>query len=227
MLTHYRRDHVGFVFQFYNRLLPFEGAGGRPLAVHSPIAGLVFKPFRESEAVVPQGEPLLEVGDPADLEVGADVLSTDAVRIPVGARVSIEHWGGGAPLAGRVRRVEPSGFTKISALGVEEQRVNVVIDLVEPAAAWKALGDGYRVEVRVVAAERADAVTLPTAALLRHDNAWAVFALDGGRARLRTVAIGLRNALEAEVTGGLAVGDEVVVHPSDVLTDGARVKRRP
>jgi len=206
------------------RLGPPAGAADGPLAIHAPAAGVVFRRFHESEALVPAGDPLLELGDPTDLEIVADYLSTDAVRIRAGAAVRVEHWGGAAPLAGRVRRVEPSGFTKLSALGVEEQRVNVVIDLVDPAV--PALGDGYRVEVRVVIAERTDALKVPVAALFRQDGAWSVFAVDKRRARLRRVEPGLRNGLEAEVLAGLAEGDEVVVHPGDALSDGARLRPR-
>jgi ABC-type lipoprotein release transport system permease subunit len=164
--------------------------------------------------------------DPARLEVVSDLLSTDAVKVRPGARVRIEQWGGERPLLGRVRRVEPSGFMKISALGVEEQRVNVIVDFEDPAEAWKALGDGYRVEVRIVVWEAPDTLKVPTGSLFRRGDAWAVFAVDGGRARLRTVELGPRNGQEAQVLSGVAPGERIVVHPSDTLQDGSRVTPR-
>lgn len=208
------------------RLLQTGGGAGKPIVIRSPIDGQVLRRFRESEAVVPAGEPLLELGDPADLEIVSDMLSSDAVRIEAGDPVLIEQWGGDRPLNGRVRRVEPAGFTKISALGVEEQRVNVVVDIEDPVETWTALGDAYRVEVRVVVWEAHDVVKVPTSSLFRRSGEWAVFAVEGGRARLRIVELGQRNGLEAEVRSGLAEGDLVVAHPSDVIDDGVRVTRR-
>jgi len=209
------------------RLLQASGnPGGGEIPVLAPIDGVVLRRLRESEAAVPAGEPLLELGDPADLEIVADYLSADAVRIPAGAPVGIEQWGGSAPLAGRVRRVEPHGFTKISALGVEEQRVNVVIDLEGSPEAWSELGDGYRVEVRSVVWEGSDLLLVPLSALFRQGGGWAVFVAEGGRARRRAVEIGHRDDLAAEVLSGLSAGDEVVVHPSESLADGARLRRR-
>jgi len=197
-----------------------------PLALRSPIDGVVLRRLRESEAVVPAGEALLEIADPAQLEIVSDFLSTDAVRIEAGDRVLIDQWGGDHDLDGRVKRVEPSGFTKISALGVEEQRVNVVIDFVRPREAWKALGDGYRVEVRVVVWESEDVLRVPTSSLFRKDDDWAVFSVVDGEAVLRKVELGHRNALEAEVMRGLDEGDVVVVHPSDAIVPGVAVEAR-
>ena len=206
---------------------PGDAGTGRPVEVTAPVAGTVLRRVRESEAVVAAGEPLLEIGDPADLEVVTDMLSQDAVRIAPGDPVRIEEWGGDEPLAGRVRRVEPGGFTRVSALGVEEQRVDVVIDLVDPAAARPSLGDAFRVEVRVVTWRSDDVLRLPTGALFRQpDGAWAVFTVAGGRARLTPVRIGHRSDLAAEVTAGLEAGDAVVLHPGDAVTDGARVAVR-
>jgi HlyD family secretion protein len=199
--------------------------GGRPIEIVSPIDGIVLKRLRESETVVQPGEPLIEVGDPSQLEVVADLLSTDAVAVRPAARVLIEQWGGGHPLEGRVRRVEPSGFTKISALGVEEQRVNVVIDFTAPSAARR-LGDAYRVEVRVVLAEDSDALKVPIGALFRRGDSWAAFVVEAGRARTQLVELGHRNAAEAQVLGGLTLGEAVVLHPPDTLTDGVRVTSR-
>jgi len=175
---------------------------------------------------VSAAEPLLELGDPRELEIVSDLLSTDAVKVRPGQQVLIEQWGGERPLHARVRRVEPSGFTKISALGVEEQRVNVVMDFVDPAEARQALGDGYRVEVRIVTWQGEDILKLPTGALFRRGGDWAVFVVDGGRARMDVVQIGPWNGLEAQVLEGLDEGDQVVVHPSDALADGARVVPR-
>jgi HlyD family secretion protein len=199
---------------------------GRPIVIASPVDGVVLRRLRESEAVVPAGEPLVELGDPRQLEIVSDLLSTDAVKVQAGQAVWIEQWGGEKPLRGRVRRVEPSGFMKISALGVEEQRVNVVVDFEDPVEAWAALGDGYRVEVRVVVWEGADVLRVPTSALFRRGDRWAVFVVDGSRARLRHVEVGRRTGLAAQVLSGLEAGERVVVHPSDTLSDGARTSPR-
>jgi len=207
-----------------SRLAP-SAAGGRPVDVIAPVSGVVLKRQRESEMVVPVGEPLLEIGDPANLEIVADLLSTDAVRVPPGAPVLIEQWGGNHPLNARVRRIEPSGFRKISALGVEEQRVNVIIDLVDGAAA-RQLGDGYRVEVRVVIWRDDAALKAPIGALFRRGDQWAAFVVDKDVARLQTVQLGQLNDTEGQITGGLAEGQTVVLHPPDTLQDSIRVKIR-
>ena len=208
------------------RLLSTGTGGSEPIEIRSPIAGVVLKRLRESEAVVPAGERLLELGDPGKLEIVADFLSSDAVRIGAGDPVVIERWGGERDLSGRVRRVEPSGFMKISALGVEEQRVNVIIDLADPLEAWKRLGDGYRVEVRVIVWQTENALKVPTSALFRRQEQWATFVIEGGRAQLRMVEVGERNGLEAEVRSGLRAGETVIVHPADSLADGGRVAPR-
>jgi len=200
-------------------------AGSRPIEIVSPINGVVLKRVRESESVVQAGESLVEVGDPTRLEIVADLLSTDAVKVKPGARVLIDQWGGEAPLEGRVRRVEPSGFMKVSALGVEEQRVNVIIDVADPAAA-KALGDGYRVEVQVVVWEEQDVLTVPVGALFRRDEAWAVFVASGDRVSQQVVDVGQRNARDAQILKGLEAGQQVVLHPPDTLSDGSRIKTR-
>jgi HlyD family secretion protein len=203
-----------------------EGRSGRAVPVRIPIDGVVLRRLRESESVVPAGDGLLEVGDPQRLEIVADFLSTDAVRIPAGGVVIVDQWGGGRSLEGRVRRVEPSGFTKVSALGVEEQRVNVIIDFTDPVEAWQALGDGFRVEVRAVLWDAPNVVRAPVGSLFRQGEAWAVYVERDGRAERRTVTIGHRNDRDAEVTGGLREGERVVMHPSDALTPGARVTPR-
>jgi HlyD family secretion protein len=207
------------------RLIP-SSAGGRTVDVVAPVNGVVLKRLRESESVVPVGDPLLEIGDPASLEIVADLLSTDAVRVPQGAAVLVEQWGGSEPLQGRVRRVEPSGFMKVSALGVEEQRVNVVVDFADVATAGKHLGDGYRVEVRVVTWRDDAALKVPIGAVFRQGEGWAVFRVDGEAARLQAVQLGQRNDIEAQVVGGLSEGQAVVLHPPDTLVDGARVTIR-
>ncbi|MCA9289591.1 MAG: HlyD family efflux transporter periplasmic adaptor subunit [Phycisphaerales bacterium] len=194
--------------------------------IDAPVSGRVLRVFQESAGVVAAGAPLVEIGDPTDLELVADVLSTDAVGIRPGAPVRLEHWGGEATLHGRVRLVEPAAFTKVSALGVEEQRVNVVIDFVDPPAARAGLGDAYRVEVRIVVWEADDVLTVPTAALFRHADSWAVYGIRDGRVVQRDVTIGRRNALQAQVLGGLAAGETVIVFPGDAVRPGVRVQPR-
>jgi HlyD family secretion protein len=192
----------------------------------SPINGRVLRVFQESSAVVPAGARLLELGDPEDIEVEIDVLSADAVKIKPGAKAFLEHWGGDAPLLGRVRLVEPGGFLKVSALGVEEQRVNVIIDFTEPKEVRASLGDAYRVEARIVVWERDDVLKVPAGALFRAGEDWAVFVVDGGRAKVQRVLAGQRNDLEAEITEGVAPGTRVIVHPSDRVREGVAVKPR-
>lgn len=211
-----------------------EGEGGADapatngwnIVIRSPINGRVLRVFQESSAVVTAGTSLLELGDPHDLEIEVDVLSSDAVRIPPGARVILEHWGGDRPLVGQVRLVEPAGFTKISTLGVEEQRVNVIVDLVDPPAERRELGDGFRVEARIVTSQVDDAVIVPTSALFRVGDSWRVFRVDEGRAQSVAVQVGKQNGLQAEVLGGLAPGDRVILHPSDQVVDGLAVEPR-
>jgi HlyD family secretion protein len=206
------------------RLTVPPNVGLRSVAVVAPATGVVLRRLRESEAVVPTGEPLIELGDPAELEVVTDLLSTDAVSVAVGARATIEQWGGTPVLAATVRRIEPAGFTKISALGVEEQRVNVVLDFADPVAAYARLGDAYRVEVRIVLWEAPDVLKVPTGALFRDGDAWAVYVTDNGRARLAHVALGRQTGREAEVASGLSEGARVIVHPGDLVRDGVRVE---
>jgi HlyD family secretion protein len=210
------------------RLLETSGSRevGAAITITSPIDGVVFKRFRESEAVVAGGEPILEVGDPARIEIVSDLLSSDAVRVTPGAAVLIEQWGGPRALRARVRRVEPSGFMKFSALGVEEQRVNVVMDFDDPPDARPALGDGYRVEVRIILWEADSVLRAPASSLFRQGDTWAVFVAEQGRARLRHVKVGQRNGTAAEMIEGVREGDLVVLHPSDGLEDGARVAPR-
>lgn len=201
-------------------------AAGRLLTVTSPVSGVILRRLRESASVVPAGEPLVEVGHVADLEAVADLLSTDAVQVRPGAVVRFEQWGGSETLMGRVRRVEPSGFKKLSALGVEEQRVNVVMDFDDPLAASARLGDGFRAEVRIVTWEGDDVVQVPTSALFRRGEDWAVYVIAGDVVRLTLVAVERRNAETAQVTSGVNPGDRVVVHPPDTLADGVRIRVR-
>lgn len=191
--------------------------------ITSPVSGRVLRVLQESEAAVAVGTPLLEVANAEDLEIVVDVLSTDATRIHAGAPVRIDA-GSGALLPGRVRRIEPAAFTKVSALGVEEQRVNVIVDFDAAPGKGTPLGDAYRVDVRIVTFERSDATIIPTAALFRRGNDWAVFVLEGDRARLQTVGIGGRNAELAWVDEGLRPGQRVIVYPSDSLQNGSRVR---
>ena len=208
------------------RLQTPSSSGGRVIELRAPVDGVILKRTHESEAVVPAGEALLDIGDPGRIEVVSDLLSTDAVRVSPGMPVRIEQWGGGHPIDARVRRVEPSGFMKVSALGVEEQRVNVIIEFADPGAAVKSLGDGYRVEVRVVQWQADNVVTVPVGALFRRSAGWAVFAVDGDAARLREVELGHRNNEVGEILKGLEPGDTVVLHPPDTLTDSARIRGR-
>lgn len=201
-------------------------AGGTTISLRSPIDGVVLRRLRESEAIVPAGEPLLEVADPTNLEIVSDLLSTDAVKISAGDRVRIEQWGGERDLAGRVRLVEPYGFMKVSALGVEEQRVNVIIDFEDVQEAWQALGDGYRVEVAVVIWESDDVLQVPTSSLFRQGEAWAVYAVEGGVATVREVEVGQRTGLAAEILSGLSENEQVIAYPSDQVSDGTQVVAR-
>ena len=203
--------------------------GARPapatrVEVRSPAAGRVLRLLEESERIIAAGTPLLEVGDPASLELVIDVLSTDAVRIHPGARVIVKDWGGDGALEARVRRVEPSGFRKVSALGVEEQRVNVIADLAEPNPA---LGDGYRFEAMIVVWEGPGVLQVPASALFRQAGDWSVFLVEGSRARRRDVKIGQRGGFAAEIRDGLTEGETVVLYPSDRLADGVRIRPLP
>ncbi len=199
------------------------GGGAEPLVITSPVSGRILRVMQESARLVPAGYPLLEVGDHTDLEVRIEVLSRDGVAIRPGARVLLEQWGGSEPLAARVRLVEPSAFTKISALGVEEQRVYVVADFVDPGEKRAALGDSYRVEARIVVWENASALQAPAGALFQRGGAWRTFVIEGGRVQSRTVKVGRSNGVQTEIIEGLREGDRVVVYPGDKVFDGTRV----
>ncbi len=194
--------------------------------VRSPVSGDVLRIFHKSAGVVRAGEQLIEIGDPRKIEIVVDLLSSDAVRVRAGQRVIIDSWGGDKPLAGKVIRVEPIGKTKVSALGIEEQRVDVVIDFTGPRALWEKLGHGFRVETRIVLWEAENVLKVPLSALFRDGDRWAVFVVSGSRARRRIVQIGRRTSLEAEVVKGMMASERVVVHPSDRIFDDVRVAQR-
>ncbi len=194
--------------------------------ITAPVSGQVLQILQESEGVVQAGTPLIEIGDPADLEIYAELLSTDAVKVRAGQRVIIDNWGGDNALAGIVRRVEPFGYTKISALGIEEQRVKVIIDFTGPVESRRNLGHGYRVEPRIVIWEGEDVITAPITALFRDGDAWAVFVEEDGIAVKRHIKIGHRSGLHAQITEGLKRGEQVVLHPGDRIHDGVRLTAR-
>lgn len=191
----------------------------------APVNGAVLSLHRKSEGVVAAGEPLVELGDPRALEVAVDVLSFDAVRLHPGTEVLIERWGG-EPLKASVKVVEPVGFTKVSALGVEEQRVWVIVDITSAPEAWQRLGDGYRVEARFILWQNPQVVQVPNASLFRIDDGWGLFVIDEGRAHLRRVEVGERNGLRAQILEGVRVGERVVTHPDNSLEDGVRLTVR-
>ena len=194
--------------------------------ISAPVSGLVLKVAQESETIVQAGAPILEIGDPLDLEILVDVLSTDAVAIRPGAEVVIENWGGQGTLDGRVRRIEPAAFTKISTLGVEEQRVNVLIDVTSPHERWGDLGDAYQVDARITVFSQDDATIVPAGALFRKGDSWNVFVVVDGRAEGRAVSLLRRSGRLAAVSSGLVVGERVIVYPSDRIASGTRVASR-
>ena len=198
-------------------------AGAEPLVITSPINGRILKVYQESARVVPSGFPLLEIGDPTDLEARIEVLSRDGVAVRPGARVILEQWGGPEPLTARVRLVEPSAFTKISALGVEEQRVYVIADFTDPVERRSTLGDNFRVEARIVTWE-GDVLAAPAGALFQRGSAWRTFVADGGRAEIREVKIGHSNGIETEILDGLRENDRIVVYPGDKVVAGTRIR---
>ena len=193
--------------------------------IKAPVTGKVLRIIQESEAPVTAGTPLLEIGDPLDLEIAAEFLSTDAIRLKPGALVRVGGWGGGT-LAGKVTRIDPAGFVKVSALGLEEQRVRVIIDFSDPPEAWVGLGHEFRVVVSAVAWNEADVLKIPVTALFRKGEDWAVFRVAGAAALLTPVRIGQRNGREAQVLSGLTTGQQVILHPSDKIKDGVKVTPR-
>lgn len=205
-------------------LVSVDTAPGKPrplIELRSPISGRALRVVEKSERVVPVGTPILILGEPGQIEVVTDVLSTDAVKIRPGAPVLLDGWGGDHPLRARVRLVEPYGFTKVSALGVEEQRVNVISDFVDPPGP---LGDGYRVETHILTWSSENALKMPLSAVFRRGQGWSAFVIAAGRAMMKTVEIGHRNESEVEILGGMAEGEQVILHPPNQLTDGMRVR---
>ncbi len=196
------------------------------VSVQAPVDGKVLRIDKESEQIVKAGEPLLRIGDPKDLEIVVDLLSTDAVKVKAGAEASIEGWGGPKPLTAKVRRIDPAGFTKVSALGIEEQRVNTILDLTSPREDLPTLGHDFRVFVRITVWSSEDAVRVPLGALFRQGNTWAVFKVEDGTAKLIPVKIGQRNTYMAEIIEGLEPGERVILHPSDRVSSGSSVEER-
>lgn len=206
-------------------LIEYQGPAksSAPVTVRSPVSGRVLSLVEESERVVSAGTPLLELSNPSNLEIVIDVLTTDAVRIVPGTPVRIRNWGGDRVLSAKVRLIEPSAFTKVSALGIEEQRVNVIADFIDQA---EPLGDGYRVEADIVVWRSDDVLKAPASALFRCAEKWCVFAIEDGRARQTQIKTGHRTPLEVEILEGLSAGAEVIVHPTSEIRDGLRVRSR-
>ena len=201
-------------------------ATGDPVEIQSPVSGRVLHVMQESETVVTPGMAILEIGDPTDLEIEAEILSRDAVTIRPGDPVEIDQWGGEQALTARVRRVEPAAFTKISALGVEEQRVIVLCDLIDPPESARALGDRFRVEVRVAVWHDDDVLLAPAGALFRRGNAWHTFIYQNGRAKLAAIEAGRTDGRQTQILGGLEKGDRLLLHPPDTVDDDTRVTAR-
>lgn len=201
---------------------------GEWVQVRSPVAGTVLKLHQKSEGVVSAGQALVEVGDPRALEVVVDLLSADAVRVEPGTRVLFDRWGGEGLLEGVVRIVEPTGFTKVSALGIEEQRVWVIADIISAHEEWARLGDGYRLEASFLIWQQDDVLQVSASALFRYgQNEWAVFVIDEGVARRRIVEVGRNNGLVSQIIKGVEQGELVITHPADTIEDGTKVEPRP
>lgn len=202
-----------------------DAAQRAPLEIHAPVSGKVLRVLEENARVVASGTPLVEIGNPAELEIVIDVLSRDGAGLAPGTPVELEQWGGGPPLEARVRLVEPAAFTKISALGVEEQRVNVIADLITPYEKRTGLGDNFRVDAHIVVWRSDDALKVPTGALFRKGDAWAAFKVIDGRAQLQLVEAGRSSGTETHVVNGLKAGDPVILYPSSRVQNGVRIKK--
>ncbi|WP_346836558.1 efflux RND transporter periplasmic adaptor subunit [Microbulbifer sp. SAOS-129_SWC] len=203
-----------------------DAGNNKIITITAPVGGRVLQRRQESEKVVTAGTPLLDIGNPAQLEVVVDLLSRDAVQVQPGAPVSMTNWGGDYPLHGRARLIEPYGFTKYSALGIEEQRVNVIIDFTDPRSEWQRLGHGYRVDAEIQTWHGDNILQLPAGALLRHAGRWAVFRVVGDHAVMTPIKIGHNNGQQVEIQQGLSEGDTLVLHPSERIEDGISVVRR-
>lgn len=208
-----------------------QPVGGGPVdttavEIRAPIAGTVLQVLQESAGPVQPGTPLVELGDPAKLEIVVDVLTTEAVAIQPGASASLEQWGGGQPVQAVVRRIEPAAFTRVSSLGVEEQRVNVILDVVDAPESWKVIGDGFRVEAEIVTWEGDDVLQVDASAVFRSPEGWAAYRIVDGRARFTAVQLGARTDQEVQILGGLDRGDTVILYPGDAIDDGVRVEPR-
>lgn len=207
-------------------LLEAPAADGTPLEVRAPVDGRVLRVLRESEGTVQPGTPIVEVGDPRSLELVVDLLSADAARVPDGAPAVVDRWGDDETLRARVRRVEPSAFTRVSALGIEEQRVNVVLELESPPEEWASLGDGYRIEARITIWEEEDVVIAPASAVFREGDYWFAFRIESGRAVRVPIEVDRRTDVDARITDGLEPGDRVVLYPGERIEDGVRIDER-
>ena len=207
-------------------LIPEGTSGLCCVQVMAPATGQIIKVHSESEKVIAQGTPILEIGDPKDLEIIVELLSSDAVKLKVGAPAEIVQWGGNWPLKARIRRIEPTAFTKVSALGIDEQRVKVHLDIDDPHERWKLLGHDYRVYAKIELWSGTDVVQVPLSALFRKGNEWSVYVERDGTAELRTIRIGARNDLTAQIIEGLQPDEKVVLHPSDRIADGVRIIER-
>jgi len=204
-----------------------EGSEEFVVTVTAPTSGQIMSVAQESRSVISGGAEIMTLADPEDLEIVAEFLSTDAVEVESGAPAFVENWGRDRPpLRGQVRLVEPYGFLKVSALGVEEQRVNVIVDFVGSQEDWSTLGHGYRVEVAVVTWQESDVLQLPVAALFRDDNRWAVFRVEDGRAQLTPIEIGRNNGQQAQVVAGIEAGQVIVMFPGEQLAEGVRIAER-
>lgn len=196
------------------------------ICIHSPVDGIVLRILHKSESIVPVGTPIVEIGNPDDLEVKIEMLSTDAVKVKIGDDALVKRWGGEQDIAARVKMVEPSGFTKISALGVEEQRVNVILRFTESKEKWQGLGDAFRVEASIIIDRAENALVVPISSLFRQNEQWSVFRVEEGVANIQLVEVGRRNYRFAEVSNGLTLGDQVITHPSNAIDEGVKVSKR-
>ncbi len=209
-------------------LQPLHGASSAQgvVDIRAPVNGRILQLHRQSAGPVAVGQALVDIGDPGALEIIVDLLSRDAVQVRIGAEVRIEDWGGAYPLRGRVQQIEPAGYTRVSALGIEEQRVNVIIDLLEPPSRWQGLGHGFRIDAKIAVWQAEEVLQVPTGALFRQDTHWAVFVDRQGRAALQHIEIGQNNGRVAEVLAGLEASERVVLHPSERITHNTRISPR-